>query len=71
MSPNLVAISPDGNTVTVTDGQRALYNFDADGRISAAKMDMDALIDKTVTSDDGKYVLVYTYDGKLTLVQPV
>jgi WD40 repeat protein len=71
LSPNLVAISPDGNTVTVTDGQRALYNFDAAGRISAAKMDMNALIDSTVTSDDGKYVLVYTDDGKLTLVQPV
>ena len=71
MSPNLVAISPDGNTVTVTDGQRALYNFGADGRISAAKMDMNAMIDKTVTSNDGRYVLVYTDDNKLTLVEPV
>jgi hypothetical protein len=24
-----------------------------------------------VTSDDGRYVLVYTEDGKLTLVEPV
>lgn len=70
MSPNLVAISPDGETITVTDGQRALYNFDADGRISAAKMDMSALIKSTVTSKDGRYVLVDTDDGKLTLVEP-
>lgn len=70
MQPNLVAISPDGDTITVTDGRSALYNFDADGRISGAKMDMTALIDSTVTSGDGRYVLVYTDDGKLTLVQP-
>ena len=71
MQLDLVSISPDGNTVTARDGQRALYNFDADGRISAAKMDMNALIQDTVASDDGRYVLVHTDDGKLTLVEPV
>ncbi|MGO8674221.1 MAG: hypothetical protein ACLQVD_23015 [Capsulimonadaceae bacterium] len=69
MSPDLIAISPDGSIVTVDDGQSTLYNYDMDGRLSTGKV-MGAAIENTVTSDDGSYVLVYTKDNKLTLVQP-
>jgi WD40 repeat protein len=71
MSPTLVAISPDGNTITVTDGQRKIYTYDSDGRISAPAKTMTALIHQTIASNDGRYVLVYTGDGQLTLVRPV
>ena len=67
-SPNLVTVSPTGNTVTVSDGQYALYNVNSNGRISASKT-MDKLIHQTIASEDGRLILVYTGDGKLTLLR--
>jgi hypothetical protein len=67
-SPNLVTVSPDGSTVTVSDGQRVLYNVDSNGHISASKT-MDHLIHQTIASENGRLVLVYTGDGSLTLLR--
>jgi hypothetical protein len=69
MSPHLVAISADGEVVTVRDDRRTLYNFDANGKISTS-YPMPAAIVDTEASDDGTCLLVHTSDSKLTLLHP-
>lgn len=69
-SPNLVAMAPDGSRVTVSDGQRMLYNVNASGRITSTYLFKGAAaIRQTLSSPDGRFLLVYTSDGWLHLIQ--
>lgn len=69
-SPELVALAPDGHRVTVSDGQKTLYNLDAGGRFTAIKpLKGSATIRETMSTPDGRSVLVYTSDGFLNLFQ--
>lgn len=69
-SPTLVAMAPDGHRVTVSDGVRTLYNVNSSGRITTPyQFKGTATIRQTVSTPDGRVVLVYTSDGWLHLVQ--
>ncbi len=69
-SPQLVALAPDGHCITVSDGQKTIYNLDATGRFTAIKpLKGTAAIRETMTTPDGHYVLVYASDGSLNLFQ--
>lgn len=69
-SPTLVAMAPDGHRVTVSDGGKMLYNVNASGRITYPyAFKGTATIRQTLSSPDGRFVLVYTSDGWLHLLQ--
>lgn len=67
-SPQLVALSPDGARITVSDGQRSLYNINAQGRVTSSYTLRDGgAIRQISATPDGRYVLVYTGSGALSL----
>ncbi len=67
-SPQLVAVSPDGARITVWDGQRTLYNLNARGRVTSSYTLRDGgTIRQISATPDGRYVLVYTGNGELSL----
>lgn len=69
-SPTLVAMAPDGHRLTVSDGGRMLYNVNSSGRITTPyQFKGPATIRQTVSTPDGRVILVYTSDGWLHLVQ--
>lgn len=67
-APQLVALSPDGSRITVWDGQRSLYNLNAQGRVTSSYTLRDSgLIRQISATPDGRYVLAYTGSGALSL----
>jgi len=66
--PRLVALSPTGESVIVSDGGKSLYNINAKGKI-LSKDTLNGTIRKTLSSEDGRYVLLYCGDGYLYLVR--
>jgi WD40 repeat protein len=69
-SPTLVALSPDGQRVTVWDGRRTFYNLNRDGRITSSyAMPRKVSVRSVIATPDGSSLLVYTSDGNLTLLQ--
>ena len=70
LSPTLVAMASDGQRVTVSDGAKMLYNLNASGRVTSTyPFKGTAAIRQTMSSPDGRFVLVYTSDGWLHLLQ--
>ena len=67
-SPTLVATSPDGSNVVISDGSSKLYTVSIDGRMSSPRA-LPAPIQQTIVSDDGHFVLIYTIDGNLNLMR--
>jgi hypothetical protein len=63
LSPELVAIAPDGHRVTATDGQKTLVNISTANGLVTGRQHLDQLIRQTVVSDDGRLLVVYTGDG--------
>jgi hypothetical protein len=67
-SPNLVATSADGATIVISDGHKSLYTVSINDRMSAPLV-FASPIRQTVASQDGHYVLVYTIDGRMSLMR--
>ncbi len=65
-SPTLVALSPDGSHLVVSDGQRTLYALRQDGHI-LRRYPLPGFLRQTAVSADGRVLLVYTSDGTLSL----
>jgi len=65
--PRLVALSPTGDSVIVSDGNRSLYNIDRRGRI-LSKQTFKSTIKTAVSSEDGRRILLYCQDGWLYLL---
>jgi WD40 repeat protein len=65
--PRLVALSPTGSSVIVSDGDRHLYNIDKSGRI-LSKLALSAALQDEMSSDDGRIILAYCSDGSLSLI---
>ena len=65
--PRLVALSPTGSSVIVSDGSRSLYNIGKRGRI-LSKHTLGGTIRRAVASEDGRRILLYCADGQLYLV---
>lgn len=69
-APQLVALSPDGARITVWDGQRSLYNLNAQGRVTSSyTVPGGGAIRRISVTPDGRYVLAYTGDGALSLLR--
>lgn len=69
-SPELVAFSPNGERITVSDGQHTLYNLNSQGRVTATYLLRGLGSIKQITATpDGRYILIYTSDGSLSLLQ--
>ena len=64
--PKLVALSPDGSRLLVSDGKRTLYALRHDGHI-LRRYRLPGLLRQTSVSADGRVLLVYTGDGTLSL----
>jgi outer membrane protein assembly factor BamB len=62
--PQLAALSPKGSSVIVSDGEKSLYNIDKRGKI-LSKLTLSGTIRKTLSSDDGRRILLYCGDGWL------
>ncbi|HUV05954.1 MAG TPA: WD40 repeat domain-containing protein [Armatimonadota bacterium] len=67
-SPYLVALSPKGSSVIVSDGDRSLYNIDKHGKL-LSKLTLRGTLRKTISSEDGRRILAYCGDGWLYLMQ--
>ncbi len=67
-SPSLVALSPDGGHLLVSDGKRTLYALRHDGHI-LRRYPLSGSLRQTALSADGRVLLVYTSDGTLSLYQ--
>jgi len=67
-APHLIALAPDGQGLVISDGSQTLYRLNAQGR-NTARIRLNALIRQTIPSADGRFLLVYTGDGLLTLLQ--
>ena len=67
-SPELVSVAADGHRVTVSDSRNTLYDLNDEGRITAPYR-FSGTIRRTVTSADGRWLLVYTGDGLLNLLK--
>ena len=65
-SPGLVALSPDGSRILVSDGRRTLYALRRDGHI-VSRYPLPGLLRQTALSADGRVLLVYTGAGTLSL----
>ena len=69
-SPQLVALSPDGERITVSDGGRLLYNLNRQGRITSSYLlPGRGVIRQASATPDGKFILILTSDGTLSLMQ--
>lgn len=66
--PRLVALSPTGDSVIVSDGARSLYNIDRHGRI-LSKRTFGGEIKMAVSAEDGRRILIYCADGWLYLLE--
>jgi outer membrane protein assembly factor BamB len=66
--PRLVALSPTGSSVIVSDGERSLYNMDKRGKI-LSKLTLSGSIRQTLSSEDGCRILLYCGDGWLYLIR--
>ncbi|MHB1001515.1 MAG: WD40 repeat domain-containing protein [Armatimonadota bacterium] len=64
--PRLMALSPKGSSVIVTDGEKSLYRIDGRGKI-LSRMMLKGTIRKFLPSGDGSKVLIYCGDGWLYL----
>jgi outer membrane protein assembly factor BamB len=62
--PRLVALSPSGYSVIVSDGQNSIYNIDKQGRI-LSKLTLGGKVEKIISSEDGRRILLYCGDGWL------
>lgn len=65
--PHLVALSPTGSSVIVSDGEHSVYNIDRRGRI-LSKLDMNGSIRKAVSTEDGHHILVHCGDDWLYMM---
>jgi hypothetical protein len=65
--PRLMALSPTGSSVIVSDGEHSIYNLDRRGKI-LSKFDMAGGIRKAVSSEDGRRILLHCGDGWLYLM---
>lgn len=65
--PQLVAISPTGSSIIVSDGERSLYEIDKRGKITS-KFTFRATVRKTLSCENGQRVLLYCGDGWLYLI---
>lgn len=66
--PHLVALSPQGSSVIASDGEKCLYTIDKRGKL-VSKLTMPGTIRRTLSSDDGRRILVYCGDGWLYLLR--
>ena len=64
--PNLVALSPDGSRLIVSDGKHTLYALRHDGHI-LRRYPLPGSLRQTTVSADGRVLLVYTGNGTLSL----
>ncbi|MGB9589104.1 MAG: hypothetical protein ACPL7O_13070, partial [Armatimonadota bacterium] len=67
-APHLVALSPKGSSVIVSDGEKSLYNIDNRGKL-LSKYTLPATLRETVASEDGRAILIYCGNGWLYLVR--
>ena len=67
-NPYLVALSPKGSSVIVSDGERSLYIMDKRGK-PLSKLILRGLVRKTISSEDGRRILLYCGDGWLYLMR--
>ena len=65
-SPRLIALSPDGSHIFVSDSRRTLYVLRRDGHI-LKRCPLSGFLRQTALSADGRVLLVYTSDGTLSL----
>ena len=65
--PRLIALSPNGSSVIVSDGEHSIYNMDQRGRI-LSKLDLKASIRRAVSTEDGSRILMHCGDGWLYLM---
>jgi hypothetical protein len=65
--PHLVALSPTGSSVIVSDGEHSVFNIDQRGRI-LSKMNMNGSIRTAVSTEDGRRILLYCGDDWLYLM---
>ncbi len=65
--PHLVALSPTGSSVIVSDGEHSVFNIDRSGRI-LSKMNMNGSIRTAISTEDGRRVLLYCSDDWLYLM---
>lgn len=66
--PRLIALSPTGASVIVSDGERSLYNIDRRGRI-LSKLTLQGTVRQSISSEDGRSILLYCGDGWLYLLK--
>ena len=66
--PRLIALSPTGDSVIVSDGDRSIYNIDRQGRI-LSKRTFEGAISMAISSEDGRRILLYCADGWLYLLE--
>ena len=64
--PDLIALSPDGSRLIVSDGKKTLFALRHDGHI-LRRYPLPGLLRQTAVSADGRVLLVYTGDGTLSL----
>jgi len=64
--PDLIALSPDGRRLIVSDGKKALFALRHDGHI-LRRYRLPGLLRQTALSADGRVLLVYTSDSTLSL----
>lgn len=62
--PRLVALSPDGTSVIVSDGSNTLYRIDSSGRI-LSKVSVGGKLRNIISAEDGSKVVFYCDDGWL------
>jgi hypothetical protein len=65
--PHLIALSPTGSSVIVSDGEHSVFNIDQRGRI-LSKMNMNGSIRTAVSTEDGRRILLYCGDDWLYLM---
>lgn len=68
--PRLIALSPGGTSVLVSDGDKCIYNIDERGKI-LSKLTLGGKIRNAISSDSGHSILVYCGDGWLYLMSIV
>ena len=74
--PHAVAVSPDGSMLTVQSGLDTLFCLDRSGNFISklclpadSKTGVVPTIERAMASQDGRTLLLYRHDGKLTLLR--